>query len=150
MADRTSPASRCFGCGNANPHGLGMHFRFDEGRAVAEFIIQRQFQGYPGRAHGGVVATMLDEAMSWAVYHAGAWSMTARMTVRFRRAVPLGVAITATGWITRDRGRYLELRSELRDARGVLLAEADGLFVRVAGRAAKELREQYEASLAEA
>jgi acyl-coenzyme A thioesterase PaaI-like protein len=150
VAERPGPARLCFGCGNANPHGLGMHFRFEEGRAVADFTIQRQFQGYPGRAHGGVVATMLDEAMSWAVYHAGAWSMTARMTARFRRAVPLVVPITATGWITRDRGRYLELRSELRDASGVLLADAEGLFVRVAGRQAEELREQYEASLAEA
>lgn len=126
-----------------------MHFRLEEGRAIAEFTIQSQFQGYPGRAHGGVVATMLDEAMSWAVYSVGAWSMTARMTARFRAAVPLGEPITATGWITRDRGRYLELRSELRDASNTLLAEADGLFVRVTGRVAEELRLQYEAARAQ-
>lgn len=148
MAERPSPARLCFGCGDANPHGLGMHFRLEEHRAVAEFTLQSQFQGYPGRAHGGVVATMLDEAMSWTVYAAGAWSVTARMTMRFRGGVPIGEPLTVVGWLVRDRGRYLELRSELRDKEAVLLAEAEGLFVRVAGRQAEELRELYEASRA--
>jgi hypothetical protein len=49
----------------------------------------------------------------------------------------------------RDRGRFLELRSELRAADGSLLAEADGLFVRVTGRVAEELRLQYEAARAQ-
>ena len=149
MAERPSPARLCFGCGSENPHGLGMHFRRDGDRAVAEFVIQPRFQGYPGRAHGGVVATMLDEAMSWAVYHSGAWSVTAKMEMRFRAGVPLGEPLTASGWITRDRGRFLELRSEVRDANGKLLAESDGLFARVTGRVAEELREQYEAGRAE-
>jgi acyl-coenzyme A thioesterase PaaI-like protein len=147
MAERPSPARLCFGCGSENPHGLGMHFRQDGERAVAEFTIQPRFQGYPGRAHGGVVATMLDEAMSWAVYYNGAWSMTAKMEMRFRAAVPLGEPVTASGWITRDRGRFLELRSELRDASGTLLAHADGLFARVQGKQAEELRAQYEAAI---
>jgi acyl-coenzyme A thioesterase PaaI-like protein len=126
-----------------------MHFELSEGRATAELTVQSRFQGYPGRAHGGVVATMLDEAMSWAVYSVGAWSMTARMTARYRAAVPLETPLTATGWVMRDRGRFLELRSELRAADGSLLAEADGLFVRVTGRVAEELRLQYEAARAQ-
>ena len=148
MAERPSPARLCFGCGEANPHGLGMHFQLEGGRATAEFTIQPQFQGYPGQAHGGVVATMLDEAMSWAVYANGAWSMTARLTMRFRAAIPLGEPIAVAGWLVRDRGRFLELRSELRDRAGTLLAEAEGLFARVQGKQAEELRLQYEASRA--
>ena len=147
MAERPSPARFCFGCGEENPRGLGMSFRLEDGRALADFRADDVFQGYPGRAHGGVVATMLDEAMSWAVYANGAWAMTARMTTRFRKGVPLGEVLHVEGWVTKDRGRYLELRSELRSDGGTLLAEADGLFVRVAGRQAEELRELYEASI---
>lgn len=146
MPDRTSASRMCFACGDENPHGLGMHFRLEDGRAVAEFAAPAFLQGYPGRAHGGGVVTMLDEAMGWAAYASGAWAMTARITARFRAAVPLEQPLTVTGWVTRDRRRYLELRSELRAADGSLLAEADGLFVRVTGRAAEELRRQYEAA----
>lgn len=146
MTDRTSPARLCFGCGSENPRGLRMRFRLEDGQALATFEPESSLQGYPGRMHGGGVATMLDEAMGWAAYAAGAWAMTARMTMRFRRPVPLKGPLTVTGWVTKERGRYLELRSEVRSGDGALLAEADGLFARVAGRQAEELRELYEAS----
>ena len=147
MAEQPSLSKRCFGCGAENPRGLRMRFQVEDGRAVATFTPEAFLQGYPGRVHGGGVATMLDEAMGWAAYASHSWAMTARMTTRFRKAVPLGETLTVSGWITRDRGRYLELRAELRDERGDLLAEAEGLFVRVTGRAAEELRQAYEASL---
>ncbi|OGO50923.1 MAG: hypothetical protein A2148_02175 [Chloroflexi bacterium RBG_16_68_14] len=146
MAERPSPARLCFGCGSENPRGLGMRFRLEGDRAVAEFTAPPDLQGYPGHVHGGGVATMLDEAMGWAVYGRGIWAMTARLTMRFRRSAPLGEPLTASGWVTRDRGRFLELRSELRSRRGVLLAEAEGIFVRVSGRQAEELRRLYEGS----
>jgi acyl-CoA thioesterase FadM len=96
--------------------------------------------------HGGGVATVLDEAMGWAAYWAGEWAMTARLTMRFRHAVPLNEQLTVSGWVTRERGRRLELRSELRSGSGRLLAEADGLFVRVGEQAGEEMRRFYEAS----
>ena len=144
MADRPSPARFCFGCGSENPRGLGMRFRLEDGRAVAEFAPPEHLQGYPGRVHGGGVATMLDEAMGWAVYGRGAWAVTAKLSLRFRRSVPLAEPLAVAGWVTRDRGRFLEVRAELRARDGTLLAEADGLFVRVSGAQAEELRRQYE------
>ncbi len=145
MADRASPAHLCFGCGDENPHGLALRFRLEDGRAVAEFAPPAHLQGYPGYVHGGGVATMLDEAMGWAVYGRGVWAMTARLAMRFRRSVPVERPLTVSGWVTRDRGRFLEVRSELRSQSGALLAEAEGLFVRVRGRQAEELRRLYEA-----
>ncbi len=147
MAERPSPARLCFGCGSDNPRGLGMRFRLEDGRAVAEFTPPEFLQGYPGHVHGGGIATMLDEAMGWAVYEQGIWAMTARFTMRFRDSVRLGEQVTVSGWVTRDRGRFLEMRSELRSPRGDLLAEAEGLFVRVSGERAEELRRLYEASV---
>lgn len=146
MAERPSPAQQCFACGSENPRGLGMRFRLEDGRAVADFTVPEYLQGYPGQAHGGGIATMLDEAMGWAVYAQGIWAMTARFTMRVRRNVPLGEPLTVRGWVTRDRGRFIELRSELRSKEGALLAHADGLFARVQGREADELRRGYEAA----
>ena len=144
MSERPNPARLCFGCGNENPRGLAMEFRLEDGRAVAEFTPEPFLQGYPGRVHGGGVVTMLDEAMGWAVYSRGAWAMTARLTTRFRRAVPVGEALTVAGWVTRDRGRFLEMRSEVRSQDGTLLADAEALFVRVTGALADEVRAEYE------
>ena len=145
MAERPSAARQCFGCGDANPRGLGLEFRNEDGRAVADVSAERHLQGYPGRAHGGVVATILDEAMSWAAYWSGSWTATARMTMRFRRPVPIEQELHASGWLVRDRGRFMELRAELRTTDGVLLAEAEGVFARVSEAEGREMQ-RYEAS----
>ena len=149
MADRPSPARLCFGCGSENPHGLGLQFRQEDGRALAQFTPSAHLQGYPGYVHGGGVATLLDEAMGWAAYWQGVWAMTARLSMRFRRPVPVGEALTVSGWVVRDRGRLLTLRSELRSRQRRLLAEAEGTFVRVSEQQAEEMRRFYEASAPE-
>ena len=148
MVEPRSLARLCFACGEDNPRGLGMRFEMQGDRAVAQFAVPDYLQGFPGQAHGGGVATMLDEAMGWAVYGRGSWAMTAKFSMRFRAKVPLGEPLTVSGWVTRDRGRFLELRAEVRSQEGILLAEADGLFARVRGEQAEELREIYEASVA--
>ena len=147
MAEEKDPARFCFGCGSENPRGLGMKFQQKEGRAVAEFTPPAHLQGYPGFVHGGSVTTMLDEAMGWATYGQGLWAMTARMTTRFRRPVPLHEPLTISGWVVRDRGRFLQMRSEMRSAQGRLLADAEATFVRVGERQAEAMRRFYEASL---
>ena len=149
MVEEKDPARFCFGCGSENPRGLGMKFQQQEGRAVAEFTPPAHLQGYPGFVHGGGVTTMLDEAMGWATYGQGLWAMTARMTTRFRRPVPLGEPLTISGWVVRDRGRFLQMRSEMRSAQGRLLADAEATFVRVGERQAEEMRRFYEASLSD-
>ncbi len=124
-----------------------MHFRMENDKAIAEFTIPEYLQGFPGQAHGGAVATMLDEAMGWATYGQGIWTMTAKITVRFRDRVPLGEQLTVMAWVTRDRGRFVELTSELRDRGGTRLAHAEGLFARVQGKQAEALRRNYEAAM---
>ena len=148
MADERPVAAKlCFACGEENPRGLHMHFSVEGDRATAEFAIPDYLQGFPGQAHGGAVATMLDEAMGWAVYGQGIWAMTAKLTVRFRDSVPLGEPLAVSGWVTRDRGRFILLQSELRTAAGVLLAEAEGMFARVRRKQAEALRRNYEAAI---
>jgi acyl-coenzyme A thioesterase PaaI-like protein len=148
VAREIRPSELCFACGSENPRGLGLRFRLEDGRALAEFMPHADHQGYPGLIHGGVVAAVLDEAMGWACYGAGLWAMTARFTLRFRRPVRLDEPVTVAGWVARDRGRFVETKAELRSAAGKLLAHADGLFVRVSGERAEELRRLYEGSTA--
>jgi acyl-CoA thioesterase FadM len=69
--------------------------------------------------------------MGWAMYAVGAWAMTVRMEVRYRRPLPLGEEVIITGEVTRDRGRRLEAEARIATPAGETIAEATGLFLRM-------------------
>lgn len=94
-------------------------------------------------AHGGIAAAVLDEAMGWAMYAAGAWAMTAKMEVRYRRPLPLGRTVAVTAQVTRSRGRWLEAAAEIRSPEGQLLAEARAVFIRLPRERARQMEEFY-------
>lgn len=138
-----SPRDLCYGCGPANPHGLAIRFQQEGQEAVGVFVPRAEHQGFPGYVHGGVVAAALDEAMGWAVYLAGAWAITGRMEVRFRRPVPVGASLEVRAQVVESRGRRLMARARLTDVDGQVLAEAEGLFLRVSASEAERLRSFY-------
>jgi acyl-coenzyme A thioesterase PaaI-like protein len=138
----------CFGCGERNPIGLKLVFYRTGDRVRAEFVPERNYEGYLQMTHGGIVATVLDEAMSWAVIDAGnRLAVTGRMTIQFRKPVPSGQGLVVEGWITRDRRRAVETAAELRDAEGEVLVTASALFVRVSDEQQREWEATYVGSL---
>jgi acyl-coenzyme A thioesterase PaaI-like protein len=138
-----SPRRWCFGCGEANPEGLGIRFRIEGRRAIGEFETRQAHQGFPGVAHGGIAAAAMDEAMGWAMYAAGAWAMTARLEVKYRRPLPLGERLEVTAEVVRDRGRWLEAEGQLRLLGGPLLAQAKAVFMRLPPEKARQMQEFY-------
>jgi uncharacterized protein (TIGR00369 family) len=139
VSDREPPPRLCYACGSANESGLHMEFRREGDRTICDYDPRTFQQGYPGRMHGGVVSTMIDEAMGWAVYHAHEWGATARLNIRYRHPVPLDARLRVEAWIVRNRGRLIELRAEVRDPAGRLLAEGDGTFMKLDARMAGEM-----------
>jgi acyl-CoA thioesterase FadM len=85
----------------------------------------------------------MDEAMGWAMYAAGAWAMTAKMEVKYRKSIPLNEELVVTAGVVRDRGRMLEAVAEIRSLAGERLAEAKALFVRLPGDKERELQEFF-------
>lgn len=131
-----SPRNRCFGCGDANQCGLQLHFYIDgESRVLCRFTLDDRFQGPPQHAHGGVIATVLDEAMSKANRRRGIVAMTRHMSVDYRKPVPLAAELVVEGWsesdASSDSSRKHRCSAELRDASGTVLAQATGLFIEV-------------------
>ena len=94
-------------------------------------------------AHGGIAAAAIDEAMGWAMYAAGAWAMTARLEIKYRRPLPLGQPLEVSAEVVRDRGRWLEAEGRLRLVGGPLVAEAKALFMRLPPEQAREMEEFY-------
>ena len=126
----------CFGCGDDNHAGLHLKFFVDEEqRVLCRFRLARQFQGPPGHAHGGIIATLLDEAMSKANRHRNVVAMTRHISIDYLRPVPLEADLLLEGWSESDTGsasgRKHRCSAEIRDASGTVLASGTGIFVEV-------------------
>jgi len=143
MTEQDSERHYCFGCSKHNPVGLHLSFRVEDGEVKAAFTPQAEHQGWPGFVHGGLVATMLDEAMGWVTMGHGIWAVTGKMNVRYREPVPLLQPLTVVGMIEKNRGRWILVRAEVRSSEGVVLSEADAIFMRVSGDRQVELEEIY-------
>jgi len=131
-------AKWCFVCGVENPCGL--HIRFFEegpGRVLARFTLGDAYQSYPGIAHGGILATVLDETMGRAVLATGSedgvprFMVTARLEIRYRHPVPLHQELTARGWIEHDRGRSAQVAGEIALPDGTIAAEGQAAVVAI-------------------
>jgi uncharacterized protein (TIGR00369 family) len=129
---------RCFACGPYSADGLHLDFvSAGEGTVRAQITLPPRFQGWRGTAHGGIVMTLLDEAMAHACGQIGERGMTASMQLRFRAAVPLGEPLVVTGTVKWRRRAVIALDATVADANGSVLATAEGSFVS-AGPLAKE------------
>lgn len=121
----------CFGCGSENPIGLRLRFSSENGEVMARFVPAIEHQGFDGVVHGGIICTVLDEAMAWATAAAGLWAMTGEMKTRFRRPLHAGEETTVRGSIVSQRGRVISTSAELRLEDGTVVATATGTFIRV-------------------
>lgn len=111
---RARPQSACFVCGQDNPAGLRIPFRLQpDGVISADWIPATSLEGFRGIVHGGVVSTVLDEAMSKAIAAAGPEALTAELRIRFRLPVQSGSCFTIRGWIVRQTKRLIETEASL-------------------------------------
>ena len=134
----------CFACGTLNRNGLGLVHHVEPGRSWTELTLDRQFEGWEGIVHGGIVSTILDEVMAWALVGQDNWGVTARLAVEFKRPVNVGTSIRADGWVTRDRRRIVETSGRIVDASsGDVLATATGLYVAADAERKRFLQERY-------
>ncbi len=124
-------SGQCFGCGPANPHGLHLRFTLDplSDRVVAPVELTELHQGAPGYIHGGLIATLLDEAMSKLNRPLGLLAMTRHMEVDYLRPAPIRQPLTLSGRHLRREGRKLFHAAELHDGGGNLLARSTGLWI---------------------
>ena len=127
-----SASNRCFGCGPANEAGLRLEFLLaDDGSVVSLPVVPRTFDGHPSYLHGGIIATLLDEAMSKAVRAQGKTSMTRKIEIDYLHPVPSGTPIRIEGRVVRNEPRKHWAEARVVSQKGTVLAEGKGLFIEV-------------------
>ena len=126
-----NPANKCFGCGGANETGMKLTFEQDNvnRRIVGRFILGERYQGGGGMAHGGIIATLLDEAMGKVCRFREVRAVTAELTVEYKKPVKVDEEIVVEGFEIEHKGRNLFLAGEIKNAAGEVLAKGRGRFV---------------------
>ncbi len=123
----------CLVCGRHNPHGLRLSLHVDPatGIVTVDFTPQAEHIGFDGIVHGGVVATIVDEAMVWAATWMGRrFCVCGEMSVRFRKPLAVGERVQIAAQVEFSRPRLIETTAKMTGAGG-LLATASGKYVPV-------------------
>ncbi len=124
------PQAGCYVCGQENPRGLRIRFqRQDGGEVSASWSPGPEWEGFSGIVHGGVVSTVLDEAMSKAVAATKTEALTAELRVRFRHHVTSGGTFLIRGWIVKRNRRLIEAEAALTAPDGTEHAHAWARFL---------------------
>ncbi|GAB4083194.1 PaaI family thioesterase [Modestobacter muralis] len=121
--------ARCLGCGPENPHGHHLQV-WREGDVVrARHVFDERHVGAPGIAHGGAVATVLDDLFGFLLYLIGDPAVTRHLEVGYRAPVMLGTSYLLEAGVQRREGRKLFVRAQGTNEGGAVVVEASALFV---------------------
>ncbi|MGC9520651.1 MAG: PaaI family thioesterase [Anaerolineae bacterium] len=115
---------------------MGLHVQFYEDpeaqQVVVPLVIPDRYQGYPGIAHGGILATLLDETAGRAlmmISEDDPFWVTAKLELRYRKPTPTETPLQVVGWVVNRRRRTAEVAGEIRLEDGTVTAEATALVV---------------------
>jgi uncharacterized protein (TIGR00369 family) len=125
----------CFVCGVKNDFGLHAEFyETDANELVALINPSEQHQGYPGRMHGGIAATILDETIARSICNGKdeqIWGVTLELKTKFRKPVPLGQELKIVGRVTNEGNRSFEGTGEIILPNGDIAVSAEGKYLKV-------------------
>ncbi len=118
----------CFACGTENPIGLKLKFENTGGGVVANFTPGKEHQGFINVVHGGILSTLMDEAMAHAVLAREIKAVTARMSLSFKKPTRIGEPLTVNGRIIEKKGRIIKTAASIIQ-NSIITAEASGDFI---------------------
>jgi uncharacterized protein (TIGR00369 family) len=101
-------------------------------RIVGRFVLGERYQGGGGFAHGGIIATLLDEAMGKVCRFREVRAVTAELTVEYLKPVNVQNELIVEGRETEMKGRNIFMIGEIRDSAGAVLAKSRARFVVIA------------------
>ncbi len=122
----------CFVCGERNPNGLKLVFDIDREKKTIKttFTALPAFQGYDGIVHGGIISTLLDEAMAKLSFELGYDTVTATLEVRFKKPAPILEPLEVYGEIIEVNHRMVKAKASIKKNDGTVLATGSSTLLR--------------------
>jgi len=120
----------CFVCGENNPSGLHLKFSIHDGKVVTEFVPQKIHQGYKDIVHGGIISTLIDEAMVKAALMQGIQAVTAEFTVRFKNPLLTGEKAIVEATIIKINKKIIETSAIVKKSDNTIIAEGHAKLLR--------------------
>lgn len=131
---RTQAHPYCVVCSQSNPLGLGLEFTvYDDGSVSSSLHSHAALEGFEGCLHGGMIASLLDGAMTNCLFAHGHIAMTAELKVRYRKPIFIGQEVLIRAWITRSQPPLHLLEAELKQE-GCIKAIASAKFMEPNGK----------------
>jgi uncharacterized protein (TIGR00369 family) len=123
----------CFACGKNNPEGMRLKFSYDEERDcfVCRFRLGKRYTGPPGHCHGGIIATILDEAMGKVNKLRHVVALTSQITVEYLKPVPLNKPLRVESREKTVSGRRHINVAEILNRKDEVLARGQGIFIAI-------------------
>ena len=116
----------CYACGKKNEKGLQLEFSFfeQEKRIETTFLPSEHYQGWKGVVHGGIMATVLDEAMAKLVHRLGYHGVTASLDVRYKDVAKTMEPFTVSAEVAKHSKRLMFTKAVASRGDGKVVAEA--------------------------
>ena len=121
----------CFACGERNETGLQLEFEATDNNhtVTAVYAPQERHQGWPQALHGGIVATLLDEAAAYVAYARGQHAATARLNIRYSRPARLDEPLRVSASLVRDARRILTIDAHVSTLDDQRIADAQATLL---------------------
>jgi len=131
--DLKLPRNTCFVCGPDNPDGMRLTFTLDEARNtfICYFNLGDRYTGPPGHCHGGIIASILDDAMGKVNKLRHVIALTKEMTVEYLKPVPLHKPLRVEGREVSAQGRIHINSAEILNEKDEVLARSKGTFIAI-------------------
>lgn len=129
--DRMAHFEECVVSGRANPMGIMMHVRRDDQSVVGSVNLGAAFEGAPRRAHGGIVAAILDDIMGYVLLVQRTPAFTGTLQVRYAAPIPVQADLVAKAWMVGRDGRKLTITGTLSTLDGTEVAHGDAVFIEI-------------------
>ena len=119
----------CFACGKNNDMSLRLEFEYNDGEARCVFVPKKEHQGWKDVIHGGILATVMDEAMAKLIINDIAFGVTSNMEIRFLRPAKVGEELTVTASIKKVDGKNVNASSVIKNSKNKVVASSKACYV---------------------
>jgi uncharacterized protein (TIGR00369 family) len=134
-------SGNCFVCGKNNPNGLRLSFEIDKEKKTLKttFVASPTYQGWDGVVHGGILSTLLDEAMANLIHELGYQAITAAIEIRFKKPAPILKPLLVYGEVIELSKRLIRAKAHIAQEDGTILATGKSTFMKQQNSAADSL-----------